>query len=205
MNYAIKEGKSYRAVSALIGLFFMMFTFATPSTAADEEESLYTRLGGTYNIASTVDYLVDLIYVNDGLNANPMLKGVHDRTQTKAGFKVMLTNWVVQETGGPKIYVADPFGRGKSMKDSHPHLNISDREFDIIKTLCLATFYKFNVGNHEIDQLMDDLESYRKVIVTRKGEAPFISRLKRDGVEIILSDIGHFNMIDLIRMEIQKP
>jgi hypothetical protein len=29
--------------------------------------------------------------------------------------------------------------------------------------------------------------------------------LKRDGVEIILSDIGHFNMIDLIRMEIQKP
>ena len=69
MNYAIKEGKSYRAVSALIGLFFMMFTFATPSTAADEEESLYTRLGGTYNIASTVDYLVDLIYVNDGLNA----------------------------------------------------------------------------------------------------------------------------------------
>jgi hypothetical protein len=30
---------------------------------------------------------------------------------------------------------------------------------------------------------MDDLESYRKVIVTRKGEAPFISRLKRDGVE----------------------
>ena len=95
----------------------------------------------------------------------------------------MLTNWVVQETGGPKIYVPDQFGRGKSMKDSHPHLNISNREFDIIKTLCLATFYQFNVGNHEIDQLMDDLESYRKVIVTRKDEAPFTSRLKRDGVE----------------------
>ncbi len=154
---------------------------AMPATA--EEESLYTRLGGTYAIASTVDYLVDMIYINNGLNANPALKAVHDNKASKAGFKAMLTNWVVQETGGPKIYQPDSFGRGKTMKESHPHLNISNREFDIIKTLCLATFYQFNVGNHEIDQLMDDLESYRKVIVTRKGEEAFTSRLKRDGVE----------------------
>ncbi len=165
----------------LAGAVLLVFTYTTKVVA--EEESLYERLGGTYNIALTVDHLVDLIYINKGLNANPMLKAVHDREETKAGFKVMLTNWVVQETGGPKIYQPDPFGRGKSMKDSHPHLNISNREFDIIKTLCLATFYHFNIGNHEIDQLMDDLESYRKVIVTRKDEKPFTSRLKRDGVE----------------------
>lgn len=166
------------AVSVLLAISFLGF-----SSVASAEESLYNRLGGTYNIASTVDYLVDMIYINDGLNANPALKAVHDNKASKAGFKAMLTNWVVQETGGPKIYQPDPFGRGKSMKDSHPHLNISDREFDIIKTLCLATFYQFNVGNHEIDQLMDDLETYRKVIVTRKGEEAFTSRLKRDGVE----------------------
>lgn len=176
-----KINKFQHAVIAFAGIIFLLFTYA--KTAIAEEESLYERLGGTYNIAQTVDHLVDLIYINKGLNANPMLKAVHDREETKAGFKVMLTNWVVQETGGPKIYQPDPFGRGKSMKDSHPHLNISDREFDIIKTLCLATFYHFNVGNHEIDQLMDDLESYRKVIVTRKDEKPFTSRLKRDGVE----------------------
>lgn len=160
-----------------------VFALSLFSAGASAEESLYNRLGGTYNIASTVDYLVDMIYINDGLNANPTLKAVHDNKASKAGFKVMLTNWVVQETGGPKIYVPDAFGRGKSMKDSHPHLNISNREFDIIKTLALATFYQYNVGNHEIDQLMDNLESYRKVIVTRKDEAPFTSRLKRDGVE----------------------
>ena len=156
---------------------------ALVSAPAAAEASLYERLGGTYNIASTVDYLVDMIYINNGLNANPALKAVHDNKASKAGFKAMLTNWVVQETGGPKIYVPDQFGRGKSMKDSHPHLNISNREFDIIKTLCLATFYQFNVGNHEIDQLMDDLETYRKLIVTRKGEEDFTSRLKKDGVE----------------------
>ena len=158
----------------------MLLSAALPAAA---EDTLYNRLGGTYNIASTVDYLVDMIYINKSLNANPALKAVHDNTASKAGFKAMLTNWVVQETGGPKIYQPDNFGRGKSMKDSHPHLNISNREFDIIKTLCLATFYQYNIGNHEIDQLMDDLESYRKVIVTRKDEGDFTSRLKRDGVE----------------------
>ncbi len=166
------------AASALFILIFSGFT-----NIASAEESLYNRLGGTYNIASTVDYLVEMIYINKGLNANPSLKAVHDNPSSKAGFKAMLTNWVVQETGGPKLYQPDEFGRGKSMKNSHPHLNISNREFDIIKTLALATFYQFNVGNHEIDQLMDDLETYRKVIVTRKGEEDFISRLKRDGVE----------------------
>ena len=160
----------------------MTLMAAKPAMA---EETLYARLGGTYNIASTVDYLVDMIYINKGLNANPSLKAVHDNPASKAGFKAMLTNWVVQETGGPKLYIPDEFGRGKSMKQSHPHLNISNREFDIIKTLCLATFYQFNVGNHEIDQLMDDLETYRKVIVTRKGEEEFTSRLKRDGVEYV--------------------
>jgi hemoglobin len=165
----------------ITALFLLSLIGITNSASA--EESLYNRLGGTYNIALTVDHLVDLIYENRGLNANPTLAAIHANKDSKAGFKAMLTNWVVQETGGPKIYQPDPFGRGKSMKDSHPHLNISDREFDIIKTLCLATFYHFNVGNHEIDQLMDDLESYRKVIVTRKGEEPFTSRLKRDGVE----------------------
>lgn len=166
---------------ATFALFILVFSGF--SNIASAEESLYNRLGGTYNIASTVDYLVDMIYINKSLNANPSLKAVHDNPGSKAGFKVMLTNWVVQETGGPKLYQPDEFGRGKSMKNSHPHLNISNREFDIIKTLALATFYQFNVGNHEIDQLMDDLETYRKVIVTRKGEEDFTSRLKRDGVE----------------------
>ena len=153
------------------------------SNIASAEDSLYNRLGGTYNIASTVDYLVDMIYINKALNANQALKAVHDNVASKAGFKVMLTNWMVQETGGPKIYVPYEFGRGKSIKDSHPHLNISNREFDIIKTLALATFQQYSLGNHEIDQLMDDLETYRKLIVTRKGEEDFTSRLKRDGVE----------------------
>ena len=43
------------------------------ATSAFAEDSLFARLGGTYNIASTVEYLVDMIYINNGLNANPAL------------------------------------------------------------------------------------------------------------------------------------
>jgi hemoglobin len=163
----------------LSGLFLAAVTSGAllASAPALAEDSLYNRLGGTYNIAQTVDHLVDKIYVNRGLNANPKLKAIHDRPETKAGFKVMLTNWVVQETGGPKIYTPDEFGRGKSMKDSHPHLNISNREFDIILTECLETFYAYNIPNHEISQLMADLESYRNVIVT--SEKPVAEPTKK--------------------------
>lgn len=150
-------------VALVFGLASLLLSFS-----AQAEESLYTRLGGTYNIASTVDHLVDKIYVNKGLNANPNLKAIHDNPGSKAGFKVMLTNWVVQETGGPKIYQPDEFGRGKSMKNSHPHLNISDREFDIIMTECLHTFYAFNVPQKEVNELMAGLQKYRKDIVTAK-------------------------------------
>ncbi len=157
--------------AALLGVATLV---ASPAKA---EDTLFQRLGGTYGIAQAVDYLVDLIYVNEGLNANPRLKAIHDNVDSKKGFKVMLTNWVVQETGGPKIYQPDSFGRGKPLKDAHPHLNISNREFDIIKTLCLATFYRYNIPNSDIDLLMDDLESYRNVIVTNKDEKPFKSRV----------------------------
>lgn len=172
-------------ILAVMAISFAIALIFANNAQAEEKKSLYERLGGTYNIALTVDHLVDLIYDNQGLNANPILAAVHDQRHTKAGFKVMLTNWVVEETGGPAIYMPDPFGRGKSMKESHPHLNISNREFDIIKTLCLATFYHFNVGNQEINELMDALESYRLQIVTREDEAPFKSRLVKemDGME----------------------
>jgi len=49
------------------------------------------------------------------LNANPALKAVHDNVDSIGDLKLMLTNWVVQETDGPKNYVNDEFGRGRSI------------------------------------------------------------------------------------------
>ena len=96
---------------SILGVLIIGF-FSTVVKAGGEEESIYTQLGGTYNIALTVDHLVDKIYVNKALNKNPALKAVHDADHTRAGFKVMLTNWVVERTGGNPIYQPDEFGRG---------------------------------------------------------------------------------------------
>ncbi len=60
------------------------------------------------------------------------------------------------------------FGRGKPLKEGHAHLNISQREFDIIMNECKNTFYAFNVPEKEIGELMADLQSFRDDIVTRK-------------------------------------
>lgn len=127
--------------------------------AAAEEKSLYERLGGVYPIAATVDDLVDRLYVNGTLNANPAVKAVHDR-QGQAGFKVMVTNWVVEHTGGPKNYSGLPLDK------AHAHLNITNREFDVVMNECATTFYKFNVPKKEMDDLMALLESYRSQVVT---------------------------------------
>ena len=80
--------------SKLVGFLLAVAAAGAMSVSANvsAEESLYNRLGGTYNIASTVDHLVDKIYLNRGLNANPKLKAIHDKPETKAGFKIMLTN-----------------------------------------------------------------------------------------------------------------
>lgn len=157
---------SNKVLKALLAFICLSFVFV--SNVQAEKKSLYERLGGTYNIAITVDHLVDKLYDNHGLNANPVIAAIHSDKSTMPGFKVMLTNWVVERTGGPKIYKPDMFGRGKPLKEGHAHLNISDREFDIIMTECKQTFYNFNVPEQELGELMADLESFRDVIVTRK-------------------------------------
>ena len=50
-------------------------------TSAFAEDSLYARLGGTYNIASTVDYLVDMIYINNGFKCRVSIQA--DRKSTR--------------------------------------------------------------------------------------------------------------------------
>ncbi|MBA2409730.1 MAG: hypothetical protein H0V62_08170 [Gammaproteobacteria bacterium] len=50
------------------------------------------------------------------------------KQQGQPGFKFLVTAWSVQETGGPKIYP------GRDMRESHAHLNVSQREFNVVAT-----------------------------------------------------------------------
>jgi len=141
----------------------LLFAASAGSAVADDKPgpSLYDRIGGYKAIAVTVDDLVDRIYVNQTLNQNPALKQIHGLGE-KAAFKLILATWVMENTGGPKVYF------GRDFKTAHGPLNITNREFDVILHECKETFYKFGVPQKEMDELMAGLESQRATVVSVK-------------------------------------
>lgn len=134
---------------------------AALTAAAADEKSLYERIGGYKAVAASVDHLVDNISKNKTLNQNPALKAVHDLDE-RAAFKLILATWVIENTGGPKVYI------GRPMDTAHAHLNISGREFDVILHECKETFYQLGVPEKELGELMAGLEAQRERVVTAK-------------------------------------
>lgn len=130
-------------------------------SASAQEKSLYDRLGGVKPISLVVDDFIDRLVVNDILNANPMIKAgrVHS---PDAYLKVQVTNMVCQATGGPCVYT------GLGMKESHAHLNISEKEWQVMKEEFKKTLDKFQVPEKEQKELFDIVESTKKDIVMVK-------------------------------------
>ena len=126
-----------------------------------EQASLYDRLGGIYNIASVIDDFIDRVMVDPKLNVNPAVDEAHHRVSA-AGFKYLVTEMVGWATGGPQQY------SGRSMLDSHAHLNISNDEFDALMVDLQKTFDKFEVPQAEREELVAIVESTRDDIVIRK-------------------------------------
>lgn len=120
--------------------------------------SLYERLGGIYNIAAVVDDFIDRIMVDPLLNANPRVDEAHHRV-SKAGFKYLVTEMVGWATGGPQRYT------GKSMKESHELLQITEQEWKVFLGDFQATLDKFQVPAPEQKELFAIVESTRDDIV----------------------------------------
>jgi len=111
-----------------------------------------------YAIATVVDDFIDRVLVNDVLNANPAIKEARDRVP-KAGLKYRITEMVCQATGGPCTYT------GRSMKDSHRHLNITEEEWDALVADFKASLKKFNVPQKEQEELLIIVSSTKADIV----------------------------------------
>jgi hemoglobin len=123
-----------------------------------EKASLYDRLGGVYNIATVVDDFIDRIMVDPRLNANPHVNEAHHRVPP-AGFKYLVTEMVCWATGGPQQYT------GKSMADSHSHLNITAEEWEVFMDDFQQTLDKFAVPAEEQTELKAIVNSTRSDIV----------------------------------------
>lgn len=121
-------------------------------------QTLYDRLGGIYNIAAVVDDFIDRIMINPMLNANPRVDEAHHRV-SKAGFKYLVTEMVGWATGGPQRYT------GKTMKESHELLQITEQEWQVFLDDFQATLDKFQVPAGERKELFAIVGSTKGDIV----------------------------------------
>jgi hemoglobin len=124
---------------------------STPAT-------LYERLGGVYAIAVVVDHFIDRIMDDPRLNANPKVDEAHHRV-SRAGFKYLVTEMVCWATGGPQRYT------GRSMYDSHAHLQITQAEWQVFLADFKETLDHFRVPESEQAELFAIVESTRNDIV----------------------------------------
>jgi len=123
--------------------------------------TLYERLGGVYNIAVVVDDLVDRVMTDPRLNANPAVDEAHHKFPPP-GFKYLVTEMVCWASGGPQKYT------GRSMADSHRHLNITPKEWDAFMDDFKQTLDKFNVPAAEHAELRAIVEStYGDIVIAK--------------------------------------
>jgi len=114
--------------------------------AQPQQPSLYERLGGIYSIAVVIDDFIDRIMADARLNANPAVNEAHHKVPP-AGFKYLVTEMVGWATGGPQKYT------GRSMPDSHRHLNITPKEWEAFMDDLQQTLDKFKVPAAEQAEL----------------------------------------------------
>jgi hemoglobin len=145
--------------AALLAL--VLGTATVQAAEAQPAKSLYDRLGGVYPISVVVDTFIDLLLVNDVLNANPAINEARKRVPA-AGLKFRVTELVCQQTGGPCKYT------GRGMKESHAHLNISEKEWQAMLLDFRRVLNNYGVPAKEQGELVAIVESTKKDIVVRK-------------------------------------
>lgn len=127
------------------------------------EPTLYERLGGAYPIACVVDDFIDLLLLNDVLNANPAIAEARARVP-KAGLKFHVASLVCQVTGGPQVYT------GRAMKESHAHLHITEREWQAMLSDFRRVLNNYKVPEREQGELIAIVESTKPEIVVPAGQ-----------------------------------
>lgn len=131
---------------------------ALAQTAADQKQSLYDRLGGLAPISVVVSDFIDALVPDAILNANPAIDAARKRVPAPY-LKYHVTAMVCQATGGPCQY------HGRGMKESHAHLNITEREWDRMVILFKEVLAKHKVPAKETQELLEIVGSTKADIV----------------------------------------
>ena len=120
--------------------------------------SLYDRLGGQAAITSVVDSFVAIVAKDARINKKFARSDV-------ARVKAMLVEQVCAQTGGPCTYT------GRSMKDSHRNMGVTEGEFNALVEDLVTTLDAFNVAKKEQDELLGALSAMKGDIVEVQTQA----------------------------------
>ena len=130
---------------------------AAGTTATDTvQRTLYDRLGGRDAIVMVVDSFVARVAADNRINKK-FAKSDIPRV------KAMIVDQICNATGGPCTYT------GRSMKEAHQNMGVTDGEFDALVEDLVATLNQFNVAKADQDALLQTLGAMRPEIVERPG------------------------------------
>ena len=143
----------------LVGILLSGAHLAAAQSDEQEQPTLYDRLGGLAPISVVVDDFIDVMVPDPFLNRNPAISEARKRVPAPY-LKFQVTALVCQATGGPCQY------SGRSMIDSHAHLNITEQEWDRMVVIFKEVLTKHQVPGPEQEGLLDIVGSTRADIVT---------------------------------------
>ena len=131
---------------------------ARAQDAMVKQKSLYERLGGYNAIAAVVDDFVGRLIADKQFER--FFAG--HSTDSKKRIRQHIVDQFCAAAGGPCIYT------GRTMKDSHAGLGITEAEWDAAAKHLVATLDKFKVGEPEKKDLLASVTSLKADIVDKK-------------------------------------
>jgi hemoglobin len=133
-------------------------TAAATAKADSAPKSLYDRLGGKTAITAVIDSFVAKVAADTRINKKFAKSDV-------GRVKTMLVDQVCAATGGPCTYT------GRSMKDAHKDMGVTEGEFNALVEDLTATLDSFKVGEKEKTELLSALGTMKADIVEVQGPA----------------------------------
>ena len=146
-------------------LFLLISFLSGKSLAQIPEQGLYERLGKANGIAAVVDDFVENLLKDEVVLKNEKVASVLGKI-SKPALKFHITNFVCEHTGGPERYT------GRSMKESHENLGITDTEWNATVSEFTKSLSKLNVPKKEQDELTSIIGGTKQDIVKTPEVTP---------------------------------
>ncbi|HEX8503174.1 MAG TPA: group 1 truncated hemoglobin [Pyrinomonadaceae bacterium] len=151
-----------KALSTLLPACALALSLATLASSAAQDgqmrKSLYERLGGYNAVAAVVDDFVGRLVADRQFERF----FVGHSTDSKRRIRQHIVDQLCAAAGGPCVYT------GRTMKDSHQGLGISEAEWDAAARHLVASLDKFKVPEQEKKDLLAFVASVRPDIVEKK-------------------------------------